>query len=900
MKIDADLNTYSLSDIHRQSPIVGLTQDLHNRHSKDISKFMGLKSEDLKMYKQKSAESDSDSLSLENLSLHSEPWSNTSSRNASPKTLRTTLKTPVMLQKVETKHLTPRQHLVKPVVKKVNRKAIQQMEKKLSEVTLKTVDEIISEHVKDKVLSVEDVSRLEEELKALLAISLCAEDEMSAAEELIGLKLHDLINRSFEIDEEGRVAEYGENTEKADAHIDNIDNHEVEEKTVVYSETARNTREQTLKAGYVMNELIETLDNHVSGMSHSLNKCENSKDIGKESDAQIGESNTIVLEDVEMKTRKYMTWKDIARAKTGTDSENNDLPTNPDTFGTEGKEEVVCEEARQVADTLQTEKFERQYWGRNGDEESVTFAWGMENMNDKWGGEYSVETFELEVLEECDNMNDRLVEVENRNFENSDAKGVEENKKMGEKEFTWELNGSGKPQRKRKTRNSGSNSSLSTLKSIVSTESCFSKTGTDSSLEMGDINNFGTVDPLKNSEPDVPYCTMENNDSETPVLTEGDKIESELASALNASLNTETCTEIPDPETACLMDNSNDIIDDSEYASELVRKSASDDIVDVNKSLKMLKEAYNISSFDDLEDACIDDTGDNTVGISDDRLEIGNEGSAAGSEVLNGKACDGDETVPDADKPKFETEENMKANGVSSKNKKQSKRKAGGKTQKHVPFLKSEDKEKFKNTAWSSFPLLSSSNSSTGNNSEGKVGLPDLNCKETSTEVEYFKLVEQLQSGGFVDSEVRYLTGKAWKLVRSEHELPVNGVSDYIPETYKIDRSTCTEDFCPITDQEGLEFLQTCFPHVPSDELECVFENCDGNTEWTINLLLDWQYSLHFTEEEKLEFKTGLKKIQRCVSPEAVKPVEKEDGLRPPSLLDMCFDKIEKEKIAPR
>lgn len=899
MKIDTDLNTCSVSDIHRQSPIVGLTQDVHNRHSKDISKFMGLKSEDLKMYKQKSAESDSDSLSLENLSLHSGSLSNTSSRNASPKTLRTTLKTPVMLQKVETKHLTPRQHLMKPVVKKVNRKAIQQIEKKLSEVTLKTVDEIISEHVKDKVLSVEDVSRLEEELKALLAISLYAEDEMSAAEELVGLKLHDLINRSFEIDEEGKAAGYNENTEKADAHIDSVNTTEVVEKTVVYSEIARNTQEQILKAGHVMNELIETSDNSVSGMSHFLDKCESSNDMGKESDAQTGESNTIVREDVEMKTRKFMTWKDIAGAKTGTDSENNDLLTNPDTFGTEGKEEVTCEETRQVADTLQTEEFERQYWGRNGNEESVSFAWGMENVNDAWGGEYNVETFESEVLEECDNMNDSMVVVENRDFENSDEKEIVENKSLGEKEFTWELNDSGKPQRKRKTRNAGSNSSLSTLRSSVSTQSCFSKTGTESSLELGDIKNSDSVDSLKNSEDDVPYCSMENNDSETLVFTEGDKIESEFASALNASLITEICTEIPDPETACLMDDPNDIIGNSEYASELVSTLASDDIVDANKSLRMLKEAY-ISSYNDLEDICTADCGDNTVGISDDRLEIGKEGSATGSEVFNGKACDGDKTVPGADRTDFKTEENMKANGVSSKNKKQSKRKAGGKTQKHVPFLKVEDKEKFKNTAWSSFPLLSSSNSSIGNNSEGKVGLPDLNCKETSTEVEYFKLVERLQSGGFVDSEVRYLTGKAWKLVKSEHELPVNGVADYIPETYKIDKSTCTDDFCPISDQEGLEFLQTCFPDVPSDELECVFENCDGNTEWTINLLLDWQYSLHFTEEEKLEFKNGLKKIQRCVSPEADKPEEKEDSLQPPSLLDMCFNKIEKEEIAPR
>jgi len=135
------------------------------------------------MLKQRS-ESDSDSLSIETMSLHSDTWSNTSSRNTSPKPLRSTLKAPSSLKKLE-KQKPIKQPLLRPTVKKVHRKAISKLEKKLSAETVSVVNELITEHAADKVVTGEDVSRLEEELKALLSIMLPSDTETTLAEELV-------------------------------------------------------------------------------------------------------------------------------------------------------------------------------------------------------------------------------------------------------------------------------------------------------------------------------------------------------------------------------------------------------------------------------------------------------------------------------------------------------------------------------------------------------------------------------------------------------------------------------------------------------------------------------------------------------------------------------------------
>ena len=222
----------------------------------------------------------------------------------------------------------------------------------------------------------------------------------------------------------------------------------------------------------------------------------------------------------------------------------------------------------------------------------------------------------------------------------------------------------------------------------------------------------------------------------------------------------------------------------------------------------------------------------------------------------------------------------------------------------NVPFLKREDKEKLKTTIWSSLPRIATGDSSTVNSLvDSKQGSMDYNMhsKQTYTCAEDFKIVDQLKSGGFVNSSVKYLTGKMWKMVRSDSEATtLSNISDYITEFQTKDISTSTDDLPQISRQSELEFLNSCFPEVALEELECVLENCHNNTEWAVNLLVDWHYNVHFTEEEKSRFTTGMRKIQRPVSPVVPKLSNMESTSRPGTLLDLCFEKIEKEEIATR
>ncbi len=61
------------------------------------------------------------------------------------------------------------------------------------------------------------------------------------------------------------------------------------------------------------------------------------------------------------------------------------------------------------------------------------------------------------------------------------------------------------------------------------------------------------------------------------------------------------------------------------------------------------------------------------------------------------------------------------------------------------------------------------------------------------------------------------------------------------PYTFHIDKSTATDDL-PAKVGEGLDFLVNCFPGVTRQDLDDVVQQCGGDLEWAVNILLDSGY----------------------------------------------------------
>lgn len=236
----------------------------------------------------------------------------------------------------------------------------------------------------------------------------------------------------------------------------------------------------------------------------------------------------------------------------------------------------------------------------------------------------------------------------------------------------------------------------------------------------------------------------------------------------------------------------------------------------------------------------------------------------------------------------------------ADQNKKPSKRKMAANLK--GPFLKHEDREKFKTTAWNSFPLPTVEKKSLSPFRSHITEARDVASAATMTDVEYFNLTEQLNLGEFIDSSITYLIGNPKKLVNGlANSVELNGScgSDSKNEVHMLEKSTSTHDLVPMTDTENVKFLQTCFPTVPDGELVCVLENCDSNTEWAINLLLDWKYDLKLSDDEKKKFQEELADLKRA-SPTVFDSHSKQKNSGPSSLLDICFSIVEKEHMASR
>ncbi|KAL4230773.1 NEDD4-binding protein 2 [Mactra antiquata] len=795
--------------------------------------------------KQKSGESDSDSIS----SLPSGSLSSQSSSNASPKPLRSSLKTPGTMQKLDKAKSGMAGTLlsIKPTVRKVKRKAMKQIETKLSSSTLNEVNEMVKEHVNGKVLSVEDVSKTEEELKALLQFCAIDDSELVLAEELISLKLHDAIHQSFE------GPETNNDTEENDSDNEKSDRHKDDDSKVSKSLTS---------------DLIESA---VSGQRETIELVTEPKIDEVECVGNVGKD----IDGVECVGNMGMD-----SVKDGFDYSNSSHKKNTDAISVDSEsnnedshhddDAPVCQKSIEAVsiENVKLDKkehdFEMKYWGGTDVNEEDSNSINVEN---EW---------EIGVRNEWE-----------------DTPGVRV-----------------KPQRSRKSclvametnNNSLEDDSIIKVVHAESNEPC--NNDDNNVVDDNDANLKGDI-----TETDEVACSEGNLISDKSDKSDG-KSDDITISSDNKNGNLEE-------NNLFLSENSVSVSGSKCDNSSCVVQPP----VEINSSLKLLKDSYNdnensynssMNSKDcdnDVDSSTVQDFDVDSIDVKVDneqtecrKLEanIVNEDASyvLEDETENSPDQKSDQTLQDGGVKNIKSTPDSPSDKVEAGGtpKKKSSKRNGKKI---VPFLNSADKKLFKTANWSSFPLISGETASVSSNGKDVITDKVMNTVGTMTSIEYFNIVSSLNQGGFIDSDIKYITGNPKTLARSfTIDSSRQKVSNGPTEVCYVEKSTMTADLVTEDDADGLEFLRTCFPAVADDELECVLEICSNNVTWAINLLLDWKYNSELTEDDKKKFSVKLSEIQKDDNLINVQAEDTKKG--PGSLLDLCIAFIENENIGNR
>lgn len=890
-KMKRSENSFSPGEVTSQGSRI-----TENRGAKDLRLQNFLKTDDIR--KQRSVESDSESIS----SYNSGSLSNQSSRNASPKPLRSSLKTPGALQKIE-KLKPPTLSMpkaIKPTVIKVKNKAIKHMEEKLSSQTVQTVNDIVNEHVGHQILSVDNVKQLEDELKALLNIYPMNDSEITAAEELIGLKLHNIIYQTSEIPED-KDTDVKETSDK-DSNENNNNEFLLEipiegtyQRNLDRKENVGKQSDEPVYKTFADNEKFsETSDD-----SHTQTP---EKNLLRTVLQQESKTEELTVLDKNITETTLPSWKAIAHTK-------NDQTKDLD--GGDASETAV----------ITSNDFEFQYWGK-GEKVSPTDVienpW-TDTVLDDWGGSVS----------EC-NQEEHTID--------------------------GQQNGA-KPQRKKRNKSADILQDLNTVQVNTFSENDDISDNIEEITKDYECDKKAAKEKL-NDESSTETVVIDQellgNSAGSNVLNKEEiysmkKKEKEISNDFESDHKV-IVNESDDTQGRIEKSTVNDQEDETFCSGIFSHRSQFQNRIHElyqSSSLQMLKESYNDvespshftgDSKVDVTDLC--NTVDNEISEfnpcshskfdhdtskidyrldtkTDEVFERQSRESLVTSETdtVNLKKVQSTESftssgesetdVSQRSESEFETAQHISPEkSLSSLSVQRNKKPPRRKKAPVGPFLNNDEREKFKTTSWNSFTLhgVEKKEFSPPNGNITWSDRRDTNCAMTMTDVEYFNLTARLNQGEFVDSNIKYLIGNPKKLINglnSNTDLKNAETKDSIKDVYSLEKSTSTSDFTTLTDSESVEFLQTCFPDVPLDELACVLETCGSNTEWAINLLLDWKYSLNLSEDEKKEFAEGIAELKKR-SPTNVKSHDAQDSSGPSSLLDICFNLVEKEKIASR
>lgn len=761
---------------------------------------------------------------------------------------------------------------ITPTVRKVKRKAIKQIESKLSENTLKEVDEMVKEHVNGQILSVEDVSKTEGELKALLQFCSIDDSELTAAEELIGLKLHDAIHQSFEgsdpgIDPSGSCSDSDGDTKNPDDIPELMEPKSFDYVGNTLSDFAGdiNSEDNITEDGkmkYVCEPVKKDrgFDKDLTTMKDELNDCK--------SDGNGSDNETVIPN-----------WKDIALLKKNSGSQNSNTCIINDT-------QVIDEnyEVKKLELDDEDKEFELKYWGES-DIKQGKVGPNFETVENPWIGEkWENSDKDDEIIKPQRRKKNRVshdLSLDNDSAENTSQEKLNKDSSI-KKPAVPNVNGDEGDDVVHEEVNGDSDdlNNIDIGQTMPNNLVC-----SDNNLISNNLEKQFTLDVLSNNE----LRNEENNTYSENSINLPPSENNLLLSGRN-----------------CFAGNDNHSVHDRSHSS-------------INSSLKLLKDSYTdtesapkssdkINHCDKhvVDEVASKNVQDITMKDSDNMLKNENCVDSIDVEVYDIKQSSDLKSMnmltgtDELEKETLKLVPDKDGGAVRTPKKKSSRKRQEDK--KKVPFLNSEDTEKFKKADWSSFPLVSNETVAVSNNKNILVKGKEMRTVDTMTSIEYFNIEVCLNQGGFIGEDITYLTGNPKKLVHSLSE-DVNSdlkkVSGSPAEICSLEKSTTTADLVAMNDSESVEFLRTCFPAVPDEELECVLEICSTNVEWAINLLLDWKYSMNLTKDEKKNFSDKMAEIKKDGSMDT--QMELADEIKsPPSLLDTCFDFIEKEKIADR
>ena len=751
-----------------------------------------------------------------------------------------------------------------------HKERILSISKKLSSSTLKQIDEMLNDYMKDTTLSLDALQKREEELSALLQLLPIDDSEMNDAEMLIHLRLHYLQDDNDEVSYDMSV------------HLVK----DLKEEEVCQDST---NGDMVVEDSVVVDELVEG----------NADTWENATDLFY---------NTLMLgnETVFANTSDLMTVFEIGGFTAFTDFEIEDKQAangeelnalgekKHDDLGSSQNDDKSTWSENSEKHDYQTELFkasdtELQYWNMADKQkanhvETVDTKWDDSDVRDNWD-KVEGETEHIEIVKKETSKPQRIRKEKN----------IDRNVKSDSTELEFHEN-------------------FKESKTKVSTDNPLTESNQyqnhqkDSTLENNIGNDLLDINIGEIIGSDVGHWRFGMNDVENDdisvkekselVCDSGDTVDNHIENQLRDCNRGET----QDSSKASHFDKENrieklDCVDNEENSGLKTVNHISDDRNNVpslhNSSLDLLNKAY--ANVDLIEDLAAQDnvnlsniSSHNCKGIPDvSQVVVCTEVVKNENETSLDKKREDGNTTNILDKKLIE-ESKVKIPPINEPAipKKKSQRTLVAKFQ--TPLISYEEKQKLFSKDWTtltSSPLTPTVQNDIKSDQESLLNLVD---NSTMTFDDDFRDVANLARGGFIDSSLKYIIGRCVKIVNDNHTSSCE--SNIITKVRLIHKSTCTDDLKDISYSDSVRFLKTCFPDIAEDELECVLVNCHNNVEWAINLLLDWKYSLHLTEEEKQQFVNGMEKVKL-----ANEPLK-----QPSSLTDLCFKQVESQSIATR
>ncbi|XP_067663295.1 NEDD4-binding protein 2-like [Haliotis asinina] len=226
-----------------------------------------------------------------------------------------------------------------------------------------------------------------------------------------------------------------------------------------------------------------------------------------------------------------------------------------------------------------------------------------------------------------------------------------------------------------------------------------------------------------------------------------------------------------------------------------------------------------------------------------------------------------------------------------------------------LPFLDNDAKQKFQTENWSSFGLPTMAQSSDSKVSEMRSVVPKgrrIACRSfysftSSRDFAFLKDINCNKPLHQIKDSEQYtvLLGKSRDINFEKTQRMKTKTQS--PEEQRIHYSVSLDKGC-MTDELDLqvpadvEFLVKAFPGAEENHLRDALDICQGNVEWTVNLLLDWGETVPFSSVDKEEISSQMK---QKTPDKTVKLAKQSPPTKCPlSLFDLCQKAIDANSLA--